>query len=418
MRRLRVVVMLLICCALLAGCAAVVTQRPTSGYGPVVRALISETSGTTEVACSGGFRVESEGGMVLMRNDDPATIEITHNRGSLQLRFEPRGTSAVAEGSIYITPLKSADLTFGGTAYPGRFLVRPGQGSALQLINVLPLETYLEGVLPHEIGNPGPEAFAALQAQAITARTYALRKIEERKNQSFDVHATVADQVYRGNERMYRLTSSAVRETRGIVLGYKDELALAYYCATCGGHTSDIRRVWPQRQPAPYLYGTRDRARRQRESFCSWTKKFRWRHSFSGKQIGVVLRSTIPAEFGIPADDVGSLVDLRVTERSASGRVRFLEIETSTDTFLVEGDRIRWVLMLDPAKGTILPSTLFNLHKTMRNGRLAFVSITGGGNGHGVGMCQNGAIGMAKKGYTYQMILSHYYPSTSLKKRY
>jgi stage II sporulation protein D len=74
--------------------------------------------------------------------------------------------------------------------------------------------------------------------------------------------------------------------------------------------------------------------------------------------------------------------------------------------------------MPDPEAGRILPSTLFNLHKEMNNQRVASVSIVGGGNGHGVGMCQNGAIGMAKRGYTRDMILSHYYPGTEISKRY
>jgi stage II sporulation protein D len=394
------------------------TKRPSAGYGPVVRVLIAERTGASEVVCTGGFRVESEGGVVLMRSDDPATIRITCSRRSLQLHFEPRGTAAVAEGNIYITPLKSADLSFGGIAYPGRFSIRVADGGAVQLINVLPLETYLEGVLPHEIGNPGPEAFAALQAQAIAARTYAIQKTKQRKDESYDVSSDVGDQVYRGNERVYQLTASAVRETRGMVLDFEGELARTYYSATCGGHTSDIRRVWPRREPARYLRGTRDRSPRDREAFCEWTKKFRWRRSFSGKQLGVMLRNTIPAELGIPRERVGSLVDLRILERNPSGRVRRLEIVTTRGTFTVEGDRIRWALMGDWRRGVILPSTMFSLHKRMQNGKLAFVSITGGGNGHGVGMCQNGAIGMARKGYTYRMILSHYYPGTSLVKRY
>jgi stage II sporulation protein D len=176
--------------------------------------------------------------------------------------------------------------------------------------------------------------------------------------------------------------------------------------------------VWPQRESAPYLYGIRDRLSRHRDSFCSWTGKFRWRHTFSGKQLGVILRKTLPDELGIPGDEVGSLVDVSIKERSPSGRVRVLEITTTRGVFEVEGDRIRWVLALDPWQGKILQSTMFNIQKKMRHRRLSLITIRGGGNGHGVGMCQNGAIGMARKGYTYRMILEHYYPGTILAKRY
>jgi stage II sporulation protein D len=95
-----------------------------------------------------------------------------------------------------------------------------------------------------------------------------------------------------------------------------------------------------------------------------------------------------------------------------------VSIRTTKGEFTVVGDEIRWVLMADPGKGRILPSIMFKLEKVMEGGRVAFLSIAGGGNGHGVGMCQNGAIAMAKKGYTYRMILRHYYPGCDLMRAY
>jgi stage II sporulation protein D len=176
--------------------------------------------------------------------------------------------------------------------------------------------------------------------------------------------------------------------------------------------------VWPQREDAPYLHGGYDRTDREREAFCNGVRRFRWRYSFSGKELGRVLRKTIPAELDVSVDRVGSFVDIRVVESNPSGRVRRIEIETTRETFTVEGDRIRWVLMSDVDRSRILPSTLFKIDRTVRDGRAVFVNIHGGGNGHGVGMCQNGAIGMAKKGYSHRMILSHYYPGTALDSRY
>jgi stage II sporulation protein D len=317
-----------------------------------------------------------------------------------------------------VVPARGGTLAVGGVSYAGRAVVRVSQSGTLQVINVLPLETYLEGVVPHEIGNPGPDAYAAIQAQAIAARTYALSRIEERSGEDFDVFAGIRDQVYRGRTGASRIAAAAVRDTRGLVVEDDGQLARTYYSATCGGHTSDIRRVWPQRKDADYLHGAYDRTARERGSFCRWVRNFRWRHSFSGREMGVTLRKTIPKELGVAADRVGSFVDLSVVERSPSGRVRVLDIETTNGTFAVEGDRIRWVIMADSDRGRILPSTLFEVERTMRGGRAAAVSIVGGGNGHGVGMCQNGAIGMARKGYSYRMIISHYYPGTVLERRY
>ena len=402
-----------------AGCTPAKKAAPEgSGDEPVIRVLIGETSGTIEFSVSGAFRIDSAGGMALVRSDDPATISVRRDGTSTQIHLEPQGSAAVAEGDVYITPTGNARLRYDGIAWPGRMLVRGADGSAsgLWVVNVVGLESYLEGVLPHEIGNPGPDAFSAMEAQAVTARTYAISRISDREGAPFDVYSGVRDQVYRGREKMSQLASSAVRETRGRVLVLKGQLARTYYSATCGGHTSDIRLMWPRREPARYLQGVYDRD--DAGSFCSWVYNFRWRFSFSGKELGEILRRTIPAEMGVDPERVGHLIDIGVSARGPSGRARYLEVVTTRGSFTIEGDRIRWVLMPDPEAGRILPSTLFNLHKEMNNQRVASVSIVGGGNGHGVGMCQNGAIGMAKRGYTRDMILSHYYPGTEISKRY
>jgi stage II sporulation protein D len=404
---------------LLSGCRPVATQKPSgSGYGPVIRALVGEESDPFVVECRGGFRVEAESGMVLMRSSERSNVNIKVDGQSVQMRFDPQETAAVAEGSIFITPVQSNDLVYRGVTYAGRIKVDMNPGGGVSVINVLPLESYLEGVLPHEIGDPGPDAFAAVQAQAIAARTYAMIRMAKRANDSFDVYASVQDQVYRGREKSSRLTTGAVRETRGMVLEYKKELAFTYYCATCGGHTSDIRRVWPDREPAKYLHGVLDCGDDDHGSFCAWVHNFRWRFDFSAKELGRILRVTIPQELGVSPDKVGQLLDIGVSERSPSGRVRYLEIVTTEGVFTIVGDRIRWVLKTDPGTGRILPSTLFNVKKETRGSNLVSVGFVGGGNGHGVGMCQNGAIGMARRGYSRDMILQHYYPGTSLTARY
>jgi stage II sporulation protein D len=402
----------------LGGCTPARKKAPGGGgREPAIRALIGAETTEFVVEAKGGFRVESENGMALVRSDEPSRILARREGGSIQIHLEPQGNAAVAEGNIYVTPASGLELRYRGTAYPGRFYLRQEEGGAgVQVINVVPLESYLEGVVPHEIGNPGPDAFAAMEAQAVTARTYAISRIGDRKEEPFDVYAGVRDQVYRGRTGANQLAAAAVRETRGKVLTFKGELARTYYSATCGGHTADIQMMWPQRESAPYLRGEYDRD--GDGSHCAWTGKFRWRFSFSGKKLGEILRETVPAELGVDPSRVGYLIDIGVSDRTVSGRAHRLEIVTTVGSFTIEGDRIRWVLMPDPAAGRILPSTLFNLHKQMQNNRLVYVDVVGGGNGHGVGMCQNGAIGMARQGYTSEMILLHYYPGTGLTNWY
>lgn len=399
------------------GCAS---SRP-AGTGPVakgneptIRVLVLSTPSQATIATTGSFKVKSLGA-TLLASDQGGTITVQRNGLSLTVRLDADGRSGVSGEDVVIET--SGGASVGGVWYSGGIRAHAGSAGTLELSNDLPLEAYLEGVVPHEIGRPGADAYAAIQAQAVAARTYALSRIRMNRAQSFDVEAGVADQVYKGRDGQDRLASAAVRDTRGLVLSYNGNLCETYYSATCGGHTSDIRLVWPDRKSAPYLYGAYD-SDGDSGAFCKGARNFRWRYSFSGRQLGDMVRRTVPAALGIPADRVGDVVDIRVDGRAASGRVKKLDIVTSRGTIAVEGDRIRRVIMLDVQRGRILPSTLFDVETTMSGGRVGRATFVGGGNGHGVGLCQNGAIGMAKRGYSYAMILEHYYPGSSVQSAY
>ena len=376
---------------------------------PDIRVLLAEELSELAIQADGPFTGLGPGGLSLFRQGEAGTITIAREQTALAIRREPGGNVTSSDLAVCLVPDKNTLLTVDGIAYRGRIEVQPA-GSGFRVINVLGLERYLEGVVPHELGDPGPDGYAALEAQAVAARTYAMSSIRARRGQPFDVYAGVQDQVYLGTKGGFELARRAVQKTRGQVLDYKGELVYAYYSANCGGHTSDVRRVWPNRQPAPYLSGIRDRDAVSKETCCREGRRFRWRCSFSGRELGEIIRRTLPLELNIARESIGALRDLRILERSASGRVSAIEIVTSTGVFRVGGDRIRWVFKTDIDGGGILRSTLFDIEKTMEGGSITFVSFVGGGNGHGVGMCQDGAVGMARSGYTYKMILSHYYP--------
>jgi len=410
--------------AALAIVTACATTRETgspsakAGPEPVIRVLVLSTGAAATIATTGAYRAVGEDGSILLASNRGGTVAIERSGRTLQIRTGGGEQNAETGGAITIEPTGDAALSAGGVWYPGRIRVALNANGNLDLVNLVPLEVYLEGVVPHEIGEPGADGYAAVQAQAVAARTYALSRMTLNRDEPFDVEAGVADQVYRGREKQSRLASAAVRDTRGVALRFNGRLCDTYYSATCGGHTSDIRQVWPDRPSAPYLLGCLDRADGEGASFCAAARNFRWRYSFTGLALGRTIRQTIPSVLGVPASSVGDLVDVRVMGRSASGRVSRLEIETSHGTFTVEGDKIRRVVMLDVANGRILPSTLFDLEKHMTEGRVGWVSFVGGGNGHGVGMCQNGAIGMAKRGFSYAMILEHYYPGAEPRAGY
>lgn len=404
---------------LLASCAAVTQGPGTVGRQPNIRVLLDEGLRTVDVSSTAGLSVMTSSGLTLLESSRKGSVSASGHAPSLTLKLEPEGTVALAEDEALLVPAARSVLVYKGTEYDGSIKLVFVPDGTLTVLNVLPLEDYLEGVLPYEMGNPGPDGFDALKTQAVAARTYAYGKMEERKDGTFDVYATVMDQVYKGRRGKTREASAAIRETRGRILDAGGgQAAKCYYSACCGGHTSDIRLVWPDREPANYLHGIRDVDRVRTRAFCSEYKNFRWRYTFTGRQLGDVLRATIPRVLGVDEHDVGTVKNVRVVERSRSGRVTKLTIETTLREYTFTGDQIRWVLMVDVQRNRILPSVMFRLDKVMERDRIATISIAGGGNGHGVGMCQHGAIAMAKAGYRYDMILGHYYPGCTVAKLY
>ncbi len=396
-------------CAVLGACGGAPRygRGGPAGREPVIRVLLAEGRRAVRIDASGAWRVEA-GGMRLMEGTRRVRIVVRVRGGGVEVHAGD--DVAGAPDGVRI----AGTLAFDGVRWPGALRVER-TGTALRVIDDVPVETYLEGVVPHEIGDPGPDAFAAVEAQAVAARTYALGRMRERRDDAFDVYADVRDQVFRSLGAATRLVRAAIRETRGMVLEYDGRPAATYYCATCGGHTSDVRVVWPQRDDAPYLHGVRDADDTER-AFCADARNFRWRIAFSGRRLGTILRRTLPREAGAPRGGVGRLVDLAIVGRSASGRVSALDVVTTRGRWRVRGDRIRWALSPEPARGRILPSTLFDLEIRRRRGRIVRVDVIGGGNGHGVGMCQHGAVGMARRGYGWRMILQHYYPGTRVRR--
>src|SRR5262249_42056820 len=132
-----------------------------------------------------------------------------------------------------------------GHRYRGRILVYLNDRGTLNLIDELPLEDYLRGVVPSEMGPEQYRQIEALKAQAVAARTYALRNLGEFAREGYDICATPRCQVYGGMDAEHALSDRAVAETAGQVLLYHGELVDALYSSTCGGHTEDARVMFP-----------------------------------------------------------------------------------------------------------------------------------------------------------------------------
>lgn len=302
-----------------------------------------------------------------------------------------------------------------GRWYRGIFRIygTGGDKAGLTIVNEVPLEDYLRGVLPEEIGTPPESDFEAVKAQAVAARSYTLSYLGRRADLGFDLWSTVEDQVYGGTARENGQSNRAIEATRGEILLSLDVPIRALYSSACGGRTSNVEDVWPWPW-TPYLRSVRDAEDERLVGYCSLSANYRWREEWSVDAFLATLRKFAPAEGGSVAALDGQLLDVRVESRSRSGRVREVLVSTTGGDCVLHGDRTRWALRR-PGGEAILRSSFFKIGVLRAaDGAPLKVVASGAGNGHGIGMCQWGAMGMARAGKSYREILRHYYKDTRL----
>jgi stage II sporulation protein D len=291
-------------------------------------------------------------------------------------------------------------VRWNGRRYRGTIDIVP-DGRGYAVINRLDLEEYLRGVLPGELGSRDPRDRAALQAQAVAARSYAAARMGERRP-VYDVTATVSDQVYPGMSAELPQTDDAVRATRGLVLTWSDRIITAPYHAHGGPMTAGAEEVYWKRGGEPFLRPVDDRAP-SGGCYCDAGGSRGWERTFTADELTRLL-GAYGRDAGISSS--GEVNGLRITTKGASGRVIALEVETTAGRSLLRGNDIRFVLRTN---GAILPSTVFTLEQ-----QGSVFTLRGVGNGHGLGMSQWGAIGRARAGQDARAILAAYYPGTRL----
>lgn len=352
----------------------------------------------------------SGGGVLVVRPSatgklsDPATGESTPlpaNRPvQLAVDFtagQVRARGAHLDQSRAELVLSGGLLQIGAFRYPGSLRVRLAR-TGLQVVNELDIEQYLEGVLPGEL--PRNFALEAQKALAVAARSYAL--VQHGKHGEFDLCDRTCCQVYLGYRRGSPRGLAAVRATRRLCLWSNDELVYAFYSADCGGVTTSAEEVPLPDKPArslPYLRTVRDGSVRGRD-YCAGSPFHLWTARLTREEVEERLNSD-------PETSVGALQDLRVLDYDPSGRVRTLLLTANRQppTSSVSG----WALRRAIGPLT-LKSTLFRLDQPVP-GVYRFI---GRGFGHGLGLCQIGANGMAERGIGFRGILAHYYPGTKV----
>ena len=264
----------------------------------------------------------------------------------------------------------------------------------------LPLDEYVRGGVLPEAALAELEPATALrvaQVQAILARTYALSNRQRHGDDGFDLCSTTHCQVYRPlrgwPEHLVRLSEEAVRSTSGTVVVYGGTPINAVFHADCGGHTSDAGTVWRGSNPT-YLRGLPD-------PFCLRRRRTPWRFEVAVAALRRALNRDVHTAVGAYLDDVV------VTERDAAGRAAQVTL-VGQHTVVVRGEQLRGALALFDGTPSIR-SARFTVRQS--DGVVVF---EGRGFGHGVGLCQTGAMVRARAGHSPHDILMHYYPGTTL----
>jgi stage II sporulation protein D len=339
-----------------------------------------------------------------------------------QVRAGGAGLVAASPGGAAIAPAERLEIVspdpdvlvqVNGRAYRGAIsALRDPTG--LTVVNRVPLESYLAGVVSAEMGRRSAVEQEALRAQAIVSRTYALRNLRRWDAQGFDLYATVADQVYGGAGAETPEGREAVELTRGQVLTYGGGPIDAFFYSTCGGRTADGTEVF-RAADRPYLRSVPDLAG-DGTAYCSISPRYRWHEEWTGEALSATLRRTLPAAAGVPGSEVGDVRDVRVAYRTPSGRVGGLSIGLAREEVQVEGPSVRRVLT--SPSGEILRSAVFTLTVTGAGRRVTRLAVDGSGAGHGVGFCQWGAVGRSRAGQGHERILSAYYPGAVLQRFY
>ena len=407
----------------LVGVGAVPAALRAQGADPQVRVLLLEASRVPLVARQQPLVLRAGSRRWPVAPTESVVVTLAASGGlELERGGAVEALPAVAElwlePAAGLLPGDGADFQLQQRGYRGRLQLLVG-GSALQAINHVPLEDYLPSVVGSEMPASWPQA--ALRAQAVAARTYALR---QRKSAApFDVSATVTSQVYKGLDAETASTRAAVASTRGQVLMYDSNLANTVFHSSGGGRTENSGDLWTQQ--LPYLVSVPDFD--QGSPVHSWEQRLE------------------PAQLREAFAEIGGVTRIDVLSTTGSGRVRQARVLGPAGTKVVTGAELRSrlrlrstqvrfevvapeVAMLPPSapplpagdqipedSATGAPGQATTPAPVPLQVPQPSLLAIGRGFGHGVGMSQWGALGMAQKGDTYERILQHYYRGTALR---
>ena len=392
-----------------------VTRTYGAGGGEVldVRVLLLKT-GQVRLTCSGsgyGLFVDGEDNAWLAMAKDQQCL-LSRSDGQWQVT-DSRGVelpvSQVGRGdTIIIVAEQSQTLRVGReelSGYRGRLQCVAQGDDDFAVVNVVDLEDYLSGVVPAEMYAYWP--MAALRAQSIASRTYAMQRITAGQGlKPWDIEGNVYSQAYGGAQQESDRVTRAVRDTRGIVLTYKwrgrDTVFPTYYCSVCGGHTQDAAEIFGE-SLAPL--------RGRGCPYCRVTappELYRWGPITIAKR---TLSDRLIARYPV-LTQLESIVGIELVRASDHGRAELFELlGSNAKRRRIRAVELRLAVTTDK---TPISSSWYRL----RDDGDQWVFDEGRGFGHGVGLCQYGSEQMARLGKDCVQILQHYYPQASLARLY
>ena len=394
---------------LLYGCATPPPPRVAerAGSEPMLRiGLVVEAEavrirgqGAVEVGGASRFELAPEEEARVLPASDGVRVEGRTGR-SMRITFESQD--------------RSSFLLVNGRAYRGNVEVI-SNGATLTAVNVVSTEAYLRGVVGVEMGQRSRNEMAALEAQAIASRTYALKNRGRFRAAGYDLRAGVQDQAYLGVERETELGSVAVRSTAGQVVTYRGDLISAFFHSTCGYSTASPQEAFRTVRAVPYLRPVSDR-RPSTGYYCDLSPRFRWTVEWEGNELRDILRRTVPSVMGVNAELVDEIHAVRVHGLGPSRRITELRVQVGAGEIPIYGPDLRRVFLTPEQRP--LGSTAIEISTERLAGGGISARVTGAGWGHGVGMCQWGAMGRARAGQTAQEILLTYYQGTRVERKY
>lgn len=352
-------------CALLV--AAVTTAAELPLGTDLIRVAISRSADTVTLDGDGLLALRETGAAVMLQK--PVTVRA--GRGQIIL-------DGVSYRKLRVSG--AGPIKLNNKSYRGVLELSAANGGLL-VVNELPLEQYLVGVINSEISSTWP--MESIKTQAVIARTYAVAKREERRTSVYHLEATVMDQVYDGSDLEDSRAARGVYETAGQVLTYHGTVIQAFYHATCGGRTEDSAHVWGV--SLPYLHGVDCQ-------YCAAGNSNTWEQSLPLSKLEAALKVS-----GLSAIKPGPL--------NSRGRLKSIILTTSRGSVTMPATKFRMAV-----GSTVIKSTNFTVR--VDDGT---VFLNGFGYGHGVGLCQWGAKQRALDGFSYSEILSYYYPGTELR---